>query len=145
MKVDTKTRGIIEVDERQRITFSRGLFGFENLKNYVLMDAEQEPFYWLQSVDEKQVAFVLINPALFRSDYEINLDADDCAELGLESADKAIVFAIVTIPESGPFTANLQGPLIINRDTKAGKQAILNDPRWHTKHDVLAELAGSGK
>jgi flagellar assembly factor FliW len=38
-------------------------------------------------------------------------------------------------------TANLQGPLVINRDTRTGKQAVLTDPRWKTKHDILSELA----
>jgi flagellar assembly factor FliW len=40
-------------------------------------------------------------------------------------------------------TANLQGPLVINRDTRAGRQAILSDARWKTKHDVMAELAAA--
>jgi flagellar assembly factor FliW len=41
-------------------------------------------------------------------------------------------------------TANLQGPLIINPDTRMGKQAILTDDRWKTKHDIMAELAATG-
>lgn len=141
MKVDTKTRGPIDVDDRQKITFPQGLFGFEDLKDYVLLDAEQAPFYWLQSVDEKQVAFVLIDPLLFRSDYTLKFDADDYSDIGIASAEKALVFSIVTIPESGPITANLQGPLIINRETRTGKQAILNDQRWQTKHDIMAEMS----
>jgi len=145
VKVDTKASGLIDVDERQKITFPQGLFGFESLNDYVLLDAEQEPFYWLQSVDKKQTAFVLIDPALFRPDYEINFQSDDLADLGIESADNALVFAIVTIFENEPITANLQGPLVINRETKIGRQAILNDQRWRTKHDIMAELAGSRK
>ena len=145
MKVDTKTGGIIDVDERQKITIAQGLFGFEKLKDYVLLDAEQEPFFWLQSLEEKQTAFILIDPYLFRPDYEIKIDNDELADLGIDSPDKALVFAIVTIPENGPITANLQGPIIINKDTKAGKQAILNNLQWQTKHDIMAELAGSKK
>jgi flagellar assembly factor FliW len=38
-------------------------------------------------------------------------------------------------------TANLQGPLVINRDTRTGKQAVLADARWKTKHDIMAELS----
>ena len=144
MKVDTKANGLIDVDERQKITIPRGLFGFEGLTDYVLLDAEQQPFFWLQSVDEKQIAFVLIDPTLFRPDYEVNCEDDELAELGIDSPDDAVVFSIVTIPEDGPMTANLQGPLIINRETKTGKQAVLSDPRWRTKHDIMAELAGGG-
>ena len=145
MKVDTKTGGTIDVDERQKITIPQGLFGFENLVDYVLLDSEQEPFYWLQSMDQKHIAFILINPAIFRSDYEININSDDLADLEINSPDKALVFSIVTIPENGSITANLQGPVIINRDTKIGKQAIINDPRWNTRHDIMAELDRSRK
>ena len=145
MKVTTKAYGLIDVDERQKITFPQGLFGFENLKDYVLLDAEQQPFYWLQSVDDSQVAFILINPSLFRADYEENINFGELIELEINSAENALVFSIVTIPPAGTVTANLQGPLIINRDTKAGRQIILSDSRWTTKHDIVAELAGGGK
>jgi len=145
VKVDTKGLGLIEVDERQKVIFPQGLFGFENFKDYVLLDAEQEPFYWLQSVEEKKIAFIILDPFLFRADYEIKIENEDLSDLGIDSPEKALIFAIVTIPEDGPITANLQGPLIINKDTMTGKQAVINDPRWHTKHDLMAELAGSGK
>ncbi|MDR1858060.1 MAG: flagellar assembly protein FliW, partial [Treponema sp.] len=64
MKVATKAYGLIEVDERQKIVFPQGLLGFEGLKDYILLDAERQPFYWLQSIDVEQVAFVLVSPFL---------------------------------------------------------------------------------
>ncbi|MFQ3547877.1 MAG: flagellar assembly protein FliW, partial [Termitinemataceae bacterium] len=74
MKVATKAYGLVDVDERQKISFPYGLFGFENLKDYVLLDAEQQPFFWLQSLDVMKVAFILVNPFLFRPDYELDVD-----------------------------------------------------------------------
>jgi flagellar assembly factor FliW len=141
LKVATKAYGYIDVDERQKIVFSQGLFGFEGLTDYLLLDAERQPFYWLQSTDEEQVAFVLVNPFLFRPDYEINISNEELAEIGINAPGKALILSIVTIPADGPMTANLQGPLVINRDTRMGKQAILSDARWKTKHDIMAELA----
>jgi flagellar assembly factor FliW len=146
VEVATKAYGLIQVDPRQKITFSRGLFGFESFKDYVLLDAERQPFYWLQSADVEGVAFILINPFLFRPDYEVNINNEDLADIEIDSPEKALIFSVVTIPpDGGPMTANLQGPLIINRDTRAGKQAILPDPRWKTKHDIMAELAAVRK
>ncbi|MDR2479731.1 MAG: flagellar assembly protein FliW [Treponema sp.] len=145
MKVATKAYGLIEVDKRQKISFPQGLFGFEALSEYVLLDADRQPFYWLQSLDVEQVAFVLVNPFLFRPDYELNIGNEELADIGIVSPEKALIFSIVTIPpDGGPMTANLQGPLIINRDTRAGKQAILSDTRWKTKHDIMAELVARG-
>jgi flagellar assembly factor FliW len=144
VKVQTKAFGFIETEERQRIEFPQGLFGFEELKEYVLLDAEKQPFYWLQSVDKEQVAFVVVNPFLIRADYEVNIGNEELAEIGIDSPEKTLIFAIVTIPPGGdPMTVNLQGPLVINRDTRRGKQAVLTDARWKTKHDIMAELASA--
>jgi len=142
VKVATKAYGLIDVNEHQRITFPQGLLGFETFKNYVLLDAERQPFYWLQSLDVEQVAFILINPFLFRPDFEMNIDNEDLLPIGITDPGKALIFSIVTIPMDGsPMTANLQGPLVINRDSRLGIQAVLTDPRWRTKHDIIAELS----
>jgi flagellar assembly factor FliW len=146
VKVATKAYGQIDVDERQRICFPLGLLGFEPLKEYVLLDAERQPFYWLQSLDVEQVAFILINPFLFRPDYELDIADEDLREIGLSGPEHALIFSVVTIPpDGGPLTANLQGPLVINRDIRTGKQAVLTDPRWKTKHDIMSELSAAGK
>jgi flagellar assembly factor FliW len=145
LKVATKAYGLIEVDERQKIIFPQGLFGFEKLKDYLLLDAERQPFYWLQSMDVEDVAFILVNPFLFRPDYEVNVSNEEVDGIGIRSPENALIFSIVTIPQDGsPMTANLQGPLIINRDARMGKQAVLTDDRWKTKHDIMAELAATG-
>ena len=142
MKVATKAYGLIDVDESQKITFPQGLLGFESLKEYVLLDAEREPFYWLQSTENEQVAFILINPFIFRSDYEVDIDNDVLSTIGIKEPKSALLFSIVTIPQDGSsMTANLQGPIVVNHETKSALQAVLLDPRWKTRHDIMAELA----
>jgi flagellar assembly factor FliW len=144
VKVATKAYGSVDVDERQKITFPNGLLGFETLKDYVLLDAERQPFYWLQSLDSEQIAFIIINPFLFRPDFEANFDDEELKAIDIADPGKALIFSIVTIPPSGPMTANLQGPLVINRDSRKGLQVILTDQRWKTKHDIMAELKAAG-
>ena len=144
MKVDTKAFGLVELDEKQKVKIPLGLFGFEDYTEYVLLDAEHEPFFWLQSIDEKEIAFVIINPFLFRKDYEANVTNEELAEIGIKSAENALVFVIVTIPQDGGnMTANLQGPIIINKESMTAMQAILPDPKWKTKHDIIAEMKGT--
>jgi flagellar assembly factor FliW len=146
LKAKTKAYGVIDVDERQRVHFPSGLLGFETLKDYVILDAERQPFFWLQSLDVEQVAFVLVNPFLFRPNYELDISDEELTAIGITSPEEALVFAIVTIPrDGGPMTANLQGPVIINRERRLGKQAILTDPRWKTRHNIMEELAEAGK
>lgn len=146
MRVATKAYGVVDVDEGQKIVFPHGILGFEKFKDYVLLDAERQPFYWLQSLDVERIAFVLVNPFLFRPDYELDIDDQDLSEIGISDPESALVFSIVTIPADGsPMTANLQGPLVINREARRARQAILTDPRWKTKHDIVAELAAAKK
>ncbi|MCL2720108.1 MAG: flagellar assembly protein FliW [Treponema sp.] len=143
MKVNTKAFDEIEIDEKQKVFIPQGLFGFEDYTEYVIFDAEHEPFYWLQSVKEKEIAFILINPFLFRKDYEANITNEDLAEIGIKSPDNALIFVIVTIPTDGsPMTANLQGPVILNKENMTGMQAILADSKWKTRHDIMAEING---
>jgi len=142
MRVITKAYGPLNVDERQKIYFPLGILGFEKLKYYVLLDSQQQPFYWLQSLDVVEIAFVLIDPLVFRPDYELKVDAAELEEIGIKSVDNILKFAIVTIPEnSSKMTANLQGPIIINKKTRVGRQSINNDPRWKVRHIIMEELA----
>jgi flagellar assembly factor FliW len=146
MKVETKAFGLIEIDDRQKIKIPEGIYGFEDYVEYALMDAEQQPFYWLQSLDDRDTAFILINPFLFRPDYEVNIPNEELENIGIMSPEKALIFAIVTIPPDGSaMTANLQGPVIINRDNMIAKQAVLSDVRWNTRHDIAAEFKNAEK
>lgn len=144
MEIQTKAYGLIDIDERQKIFFPDGILGFENLKEYALMDASQQPFYWLQSLEIPEIAFVLINPALFRPDYKAAVSVAELKEIELESDtdERSLIFAIVTIPEDQTkMTANLQGPVIINKEKRIGRQCISTYAEWKTRHYILEELA----
>jgi flagellar assembly factor FliW len=142
LKINTKAYGVVDVDERQQIVFPEGLYGFEAFKTYALLDAEQQPYYYLQSVETQGAAFILLKPFLFRPDYEIDVADEELVGIGITDPAKALVFCIVTVPGDGsPMTANLAGPLVINRERRIGKQIVLTDPRWRTKHDIVKELS----
>ena len=148
MRVDTKAYGMVEIDERQKVTLPLGLYGFEGLQEYVLMDARQRPFYWLQSLDVREAAFVLIDPLVIRPDYSADVDPVDIEALGLtDSGDSRFLqFCIVTIPDDRQgITVNLQGPLIINTESREARQCIARDDRWGVRHDILEEMADGGK
>jgi flagellar assembly factor FliW len=144
MEINTKAYGSIVIDEKQIIHFPSGLFGFENLKEYALLDAEQQPFFWLQSLDVEQIAFILINPLIFRPDYDPAIVKDELQEIGLENNEDEnfLLFSIVTIPaDQSRMTANLQGPVVINKETKFGRQFISSSSDWKVRHNIIEELA----
>lgn len=144
MQILTKAYGEVEIDERQIITFPNGLFGFETLHDFALLDATQQPFYWLQSIDVDQVAFVLIKPSIFRPDYNPAVMKSELEALSLKdsSEENALVFSIVTfLDDNQNMTANLQGPVIVNRHKRLGRQCISTDSRWETRHNIAEEMA----
>ena len=143
MRIKTKPYGEIEIDDRQRLTFPEGIFGFEDRKEYVLLDARQPPFYWLQSTDDQDIAFVMIDPHVFRPDYRPDVSGEDYEVIETEDPDDLLILAIVTIPHDDHtrMTANLQGPILINKSRHLAKQAITMNPDFTVRHLILEELA----
>lgn len=143
MLVETKHFGKLEVQDDQVIIFPHGLYAFEEKKRYVLLQNEdpENPLWWLQSLDDVNLAFVLINPFLFKPDYEFDLADEDVEELGSPKPEDVVVFSLVVIPDDlKKMTANLLAPIIINAKTKKGKQVVLLKKNYSTKHLIFEEL-----
>ncbi len=146
MEVETKTMGLVQVDDSRVLNFPKGLFGFEDYHKYALIEAEYEPFFWLQSLDEKGLAFLLVDPFLIVNDYELDIDDKMLSDIGISSPTDVYVWSVVTVPaDGGPVTANLQGPLVVNRKTQTALQVILSDSKWTTKHNIIKALQARGK
>ena len=142
MKIKTKPYGEIEVNEKQKIHFPEGLFGFEEVKHYFLLDSEEGPFYWLQSAEHPDLAFVLIDPRVFKENYSLDLRDEDYKAIDARKGD-VIDFTIVTVPEDPEkISANLMGPIIINRKTRKAKQAISENDEYSVKHYIMEEMKG---
>ncbi|MCG8478174.1 MAG: flagellar assembly protein FliW [Spirochaetales bacterium] len=138
-RIHTKAYGDVEIREQQIVQFPRGIFGFDHIHEYALLDSATPPFYWLQSTAEAKLAFVLINPYIVAEDYVLDIATEDLDAIGSPAPDDLLVFAIVTIPqERRNMSCNLQGPLIINRRTRIAGQAISLDQRWKIKHYLFA-------
>lgn len=142
MRVKTTRFGEIEVDSSDIITLPNGLIGFAELKQYILLDHDKEsPFKWLQSIDDGAIAFVLINPLLFRPDYAVEVTSAEVADLELDSEEDAVISTIITLPASPKnMTANLKAPLIFNLKNRQGKQVVLNKKEYTTRHNVITEM-----
>ncbi|KGG79982.1 flagellar assembly protein FliW [Caloranaerobacter azorensis H53214] len=148
MLLNTKHFGQIEIDEDSIITFPDGLLAFEEQKRFVIINNPDEeiPFKWLQSIDNPDLAFVIINPFLFKKDYEFDIPQSVVDRLDIEREKDVLVYSIVVVPEDiTKMTANLAGPIIINLKNRLAKQIILDDKRYTTKHLILEELGKSNQ
>ncbi len=141
MQVETKTMGVVEVSDEQVVHIPAGLLGFADYHDFVLIDSKLKPLIWLQSLEESALAFLLIDPFIIREDYEADIDDEDLAKIGIKDPSEVLLLAIITAQEGSPATANLRGPLIINKRNHECMQAVLSDSKWQTKHDIIASLS----
>lgn len=142
MKVKTTRFGELEVNPTDLITFAEGLFGFENLKKYFVVDpGDSTLILWLQSTEDEKVAFPIIEPKIFKPDYIAKLLPADLNGLELESLQSAKLYSILTIPGNvTEMSANLKAPIVINSAKKIGKQIVLQDSKLSVKHEMYKEL-----
>lgn len=137
MEVRTTRFGVIEIAEDRVITFASGVLGFPEHRRYCLLQPGDDAcFFWLQSLDDPDLAFVVTDPTLFVQDYSVPIRAEQMTTLGLKSLEDAQVFVIVNKVDE-QLTGNLQGPLVINTLERVGEQLVLAEKRWTTRHPLI--------
>ena len=143
MKIQTTRFGEVDVDDSRVIRFPKGLLGFSKYQRYVLIESgdsarpnDDSFFWWLQSVDLPELAFVVTDPTLFVSTYKVPIHTEQMQALGLQSIDDAQVFVIVNKRDK-VLTGNLQGPLVINVGSRSGEQLVLSDRRFTTRVPLM--------
>lgn len=147
MKLNTHHFGEIEVNESDTIDFQESLLGFEDMKRFVVIDNPdpENPFKWLQSVDEPSLAFVITNPFLFINNYEFDIPKKAVKDLELEKHEDVIIYSIVVIPEDiKDMTLNLKGPIIVNIKNNKARQIVLQNDEYTLKYKLFNESKKTG-
>lgn len=118
--------------------FPDGLPGLPELENFVVVELREDgAFQQLQSLDDIDVSMIVCVPWLFFPDYAPVLSDLEQAELGLETADDAILFVPVSFdPESRQVFLNLLGPFVVNAKTKVGRQLVLTGTDYSTRTPI---------
>jgi flagellar assembly factor FliW len=143
LQIDTKYFGEIEYDVNKVITFPSGLPGFPDTHRFILM-AESEPpdlFYWLQSVEDGDVAFTLMDVYRVMSDYDPVVEPEEIVELGDLSESPLEIYNIVVVPEDPKeMRVNLKAPVVINSITGLAKQVILENENYPLRYMIIKEM-----
>lgn len=130
MRLMTRHFGELEFDESIVYHFPKGLLGFEELHDFIIIDdKDTEPLRWLLSIEEPDVGFAILNVSFIAPELRDEISPE---ELALST-----LFVVVTLhrdPE--PITVNLKAPIVINNATKIGKQAVLNSDKYSTEYEV---------
>jgi flagellar assembly factor FliW len=131
--------GDLECPEEKVLTIPSGIIGFPASTRYLLLDHDRDvPFKWLQSLDQGELAFVIVDPVWFKPDYRVTIALDEVGELWPVDEPDLVMFVILTIPadDASRMTANLRGPVVVNACTRIAKQLILRD-EYPTRAPVL--------
>lgn len=143
MQVQTSRFGTVDVSDDRVITFPKGLLGFGNHRRFCLLQPNDDAcFFWLQSAEDPELAFVITDPNLFIQEYQVPIRSEQMEDLRLEKLDDAQVFVIVN-KVGEKLTGNLQGPLVVNTVKKVAEQFVLAEKRWTTRHELLSLPSGA--
>ncbi|MBN2298165.1 MAG: flagellar assembly protein FliW [Deltaproteobacteria bacterium] len=142
MEINTVRFGKIQVQENKVLSFPKGILGFSTSRKFILFPhTEGSPFFWLQSIEDGTLAFVVMNPQLVKHDYTVNIEEHVLKELNAKKLSELEVMCIVTIPHNQPqqMTINLLGPIVINAKQRCALQIICTEDQYSHRHPILAE------
>lgn len=142
LTVSSSRFGEIQADPDKIITMTSPFLGFPDSKRFMLIPhGEDTPFMWLQSLDDPQLAFVVIPALILVPEYNPVIPAQARQELNTGPEDELNILLLLTIPHNNPqkMTANLLGPLMINPEQRLAKQIILDPNKWDPRWPVFTD------
>lgn len=132
-KIQTRF-GEIEYDEANLLHFPAGLIGMPDLRYFIVMPNKKSgPLFWIQSIDDADIALVLTDPTNFFLDYGVVPSTSEKNALHLEDNDDCFVLTVVTVPPDQKITLNLAAPILFSPKTNRAIQVILEDTQYQTK------------
>ncbi len=142
MKVSSRIFGEIEIEDDKILTFESGLIGFEEYKKFAIVyDTEKQTqggIMWLQSMEDPDLAFPIIDPMLVYDNYNPVVEDEWLKPIGdIKNETDIFVLSILTVPSDlTKMTANLKAPVIINTETRKACQIIVNNEEYEVRYNV---------
>lgn len=127
MKLKTRDFGEVEIDEHEIIDFTGPIYGFEQYRRFAFLYQEEvsREFIWLQSVEEPELCFILVQPHTVSEQYAPRLPQETVKLLG---DGDYMCWLMTSIRE--PFnrsTVNLKSPIVVNPQLHRAAQVILEE------------------
>lgn len=141
MKIDTKYFGEMDVSESEIIHFPEPIPGFEGSSEYIIIRFydDDDSLLCLQSLNQVNLAFVLVNPFYLIEDYVPSFTLEDLKTLEAELDTPVAFYAIAVAHDNWvDSTVNLRCPIAVNPTKRLGKQLIMDDSTYSMRHPVTA-------
>jgi flagellar assembly factor FliW len=142
LTTETARFGVVSYTSEDVVTFDQGLVGFPGLTSFVLIAHKPDsPFRWMQSIDQGDVAFLVVDPAQYVEGYAPEIAETEVEAVGIAEETPRLVYTIVSIPPGRPdeMTINLAGPIVVNLENGRAKQIVIEDESYPIKHRVFAQ------
>jgi flagellar assembly factor FliW len=137
MEIETSRFGRMTLDDDRVMTFPKGLLGFPEYSRYALIQTSNENyFFWLQCVDNPNLAFVVTDPTTFFKDYAVPLKGELQQDLQMDDVEHAQVFVICNKVDEW-LTGNLLGPIVVNAANRLAQQVVLTEKKWTTRQPLI--------
>lgn len=137
-KIQTRF-GEVEYDPDNLLVFPAGLIGFPTLHSFIVMpNRKQGPLFWIQSVDDPEIAFVLTDPTNFFLTYEVKPDNAERSSLQISQDDECYVMVVVTVPPDQNITLNLAAPILFAPKSNRAIQVILENTDYQSRTPLPA-------
>ncbi len=139
MKTIQTRFGEVEYDPANLLHFPAGMIGFPSLHDFIVMPNKKEgPLFWIQSIDDPEVAFVLTDPSNFFPNYQIVPEESEKSSLKITDDDDCFILSVVTVPPDQKITLNLAAPILFSPKTNRGIQVILENTEHQSKTPLPA-------
>jgi flagellar assembly factor FliW len=141
----TKYFGTIDYDDENVIRFPSGLPSFEEESRFlVIAPADRAPLVFLQSMRQPGLCFLTLPILVIDPHYHLEMTAQDLESIELDTGRQPAIredvecLAVLVAPEDGPPSANLLAPIVINRRTRLGTQAVRLDSVYSHQHQLAS-------
>ncbi len=154
LRLNSARFGWLQVGVSDIITLPEGLFGFEHLRQFCIVDPGDDTLLlWLHALEDPRISFPILEPKIFKAEYCVKLSPQESRALQFDdphtrnntlptsSNENAVVFTILTIPNNvAEMTANLKAPLVFHLKKRVGRQVVLQEQEYSVRHPMFKEF-----
>ena len=144
-EIATNHFGVLEYTEDSIIRFPLGLPGFEDEKEFLLIEQlASKPLVFMQSLGRAELCFILVPAIVVCPGYKLSAAPEDLSMIGMPAdrqhvaGDDLLCLAIVSADEDRPPTANLLAPVLVNVAVRTAVQAVQSESPYSHQHPLFA-------
>ena len=128
------------IEQDKVLFFQNGIPGFEKYTKYRIFHKDENDInvYWMESCDDSNVTFTLVNPVDYGLHYDLKLTDEEAEALEVADPKDLAIFLVLSKKNASNtgLNANIGGPIVINVASHKGIQKVIE------QSTVLATVVG---